>query len=191
MSHLLDSLSSIIKNVGVRHVRLYDEGDRPVRADEISEGVITIDTTHRRTHQGISFFLNRFANIANNGTIEVLIQVPVNEGAHFRVVVQAASLSELQIFEGTTFSAAGTTLTPRNRRRSSSNSSVLIITHTPTITDDGTELLKVVIPAGSGAGFLEEIDLDQNTVYLLRATNRGGGAADLNFLLRWYEPGLF
>jgi hypothetical protein len=73
----------------------------------------------------------------------------------------------------------------------------MVATHTPTISDLGTQIDYALMPTlsavGSNVGGVtgpdigEEWVLKPSTKYLLRLTNNSGGAVDVGFHLFWYE----
>lgn len=185
-----------IFGAGVRAVRIYDEQDHRANVDRVAEALTVIDTLHQRTHEGVVYSHNQiFAGVTNDADIEVLMQVPAGMYPHIRIQQNAGGDAEMRVFEGSTFSAAGTAVTPRNRNRNVPDASAVTLTHTPTITVPGTELVTLFVPGGSGGNasgangiIFEEFILKPSTDYLFRGTNRAGIAQDMNSVLTWYEP---
>jgi len=101
-------------------------------------------------------------------------------------------------YEGVTFSAAGTAIASHNRDRESANTATMVITHTPTLTLDGTQLTDVYIPGGSKstagggqAASFNEWELSPNTAYLLRISNTivsPASAGHAGIDIEFYEP---
>jgi hypothetical protein len=184
-----------IKNLGLRAIRVYDERNNPVDVDRVGRAIITTDALHAHTHDGSSYFYTHiFTGVANDAAGEILLQTTSSHAPHMRVIAVAGGAAELELFEGTTFSAAGTSGTPRNRNRFKADSAFLTATHTPTVTDAGTSIFIEEIPGGKGgnslggSGTLDEVVFKTSENYLLRTTNRSGVAQDLSFVLFWYEP---
>lgn len=158
----------------------------------------SIDYSHQKVHEG-RFFSGGYynASVADTASINVLFQNSTNY-THTKVTVASSGNCLLYIFEDTTVSSAGTTITPINHNRSSSKTLLGTLTHTPTITGDGTQLNgPSFIPAGdkhSGAGgemgFNNELILDISTNYLFRVTNVSGGAAKIGIHVEGYQPAL-
>ena len=157
-----------------------------------------IDVAHNNVHKGKFYTAcNIFNSVANTSSAEVLIQVGSNKKLHFVKNCAAGGDAEVFLFEGTTFSAAGTSITAYNLNRSSSSTTDATITHTPTLTADGTQINCGFIPGGGifGAGGSNggpirsgtEIVLDVNTDYLIRLTNTSGGAQDMSIEVGYYE----
>ena len=165
--------------------------------DYIDEALVTIGEIHANIHRGVMFVTGASdAALANNGSLEVLIQVADND-IHVAFSGAAGGDFQVELFEGTTFSAAGTAATPVNRNRESGLVSTATFTTAPTITADGTTLVSGFRPGGSGGnaagsstqGFAEW-ELAPNTNYLARITNVSGGAQLASMEIDFYEPGL-
>lgn len=161
----------------------------------VSVRIVNIE--HSVINNGAAFQVGDiFEGIANDGVAEGLFQV-TNE---MHVVLQVVSVGDcyLRIFENPTFSAAGTPMTIFNKNRTSTKPSGNTVTHTPTLTDDGTELTPTFIPGGSGGtatsaqtvGFAGEAILKAGNDYLFRIINKSGQARTIGAKLEWYEPAL-
>ncbi len=173
------------------------DGSFVAKVGEIGGALIVQDTIHDKVHTGEMFHIDRFVEgVADDGNIEILIQGAAGVIPHFRMATAVGGESFISLFEGTTFSGAGTPITAFNRNRGSALVSGLTIGHTPTLTVAGTELGSILLPGGSGGnanggsdqGFQEWI-LDADVDYLVRLQNISGGAVSLGLLLNWYEPG--
>lgn len=164
--------------------------------DQYSDyAVRVIETDHARVHEGVSFIAGGlFTGIANNAVVEFLIQSA--SIIHFLPNVSVSGDAEVYLFEDTTFSAAGTPVTKFNKNRNSTKVSDAVITHTPTITADGTQFPPNFIPGGHGGiaiggedgGYSREIISAIGKVYLLRIKNVSGIAATICPKIEWYEP---
>ena len=166
--------------------------------DYINEAAVVQDEIHTNIHRGIMFVSGHSAEaVANDASVEVLIQVGSTRACHVQFGGSAGGDFEFELFEDTTFSAAGTAATPTNRNRFSSITAVTTVTHTPTLTADGTKITGGLRPGGSGGnatgsstkGFAEWI-LKTDTVYLARLINRSGNAQLLSLGMDFYEPDL-
>lgn len=160
--------------------------------DPVNKGLITQNEIHTNIHKGIFFTCTRREeNLSNNGALNVLVQVTA--AAHVRFSLAVGGQCHVDLFEGTTFSAAGTPLTCRNRNRFSSKTASTTMTYAPTISTDGTALAETYIPGGThgtAEGFIkssfEEWVLKPGN-YLLRITNKSGIATDLSTTIDHYE----
>lgn len=159
----------------------------------------SIDYTHHKVHEG-KFFSGAYYNssVANGATIEILIQVGSTSTFHMKFAATAGGDSTVQLYEGTTFSAAGTAVTMSNHNRASANSFSGTITHTPTLTLAGTQINGTGYVTGgdkhtgSGGefGFNNEFVLSKSTNYLLRLTNNSGSAVKACLAVEGYQPSL-
>lgn len=161
------------------------------------DGIINTATAHARIHEGVYYTLNLYnAALADDASLEMLIQVAADQAMHARFGGKIGGDGELRLFEGTTFSAAGTGLTAVNHNRFSTNTAQGTFSSGPTITGDGTQLDLEYLPGGTGsffsggAGsqFFEEYVLQTGEVYLLRMTNRAGAAQPASLHVDFYEP---
>lgn len=127
-----------------------------------------------------------FLGVSDSASIEILIQTGATFQSIVDVSVAAEGLSSFQIFEGTTFTVAGTSVPSFNKNRESAITAEGIITHTPTLIADGTQLGNTFL-GGRGAGQasasgVENVDgfiFARSTNYLIRATNNSGSAKDM------------
>lgn len=194
---MANALSTVIKNVVVRHVRLFGQSDdTPVEADRTHGALRTIDDLHAMTHRGRVYDASHVVEgVADDNTLEFLVLTDDTSVAHIRALVATGGDAEFQVYEGPTVTDEGTSLSAINRNRRSSRAAKTQVWHTPTLSADGTELFDAFLPGGerrratgAGGGF-EEYVLASNTYYLFRATNRSGGNDTLGIHLTWYESG--
>lgn len=179
-----------------RSVQIIDpSGEVSARVDPTSRHLVQMNEVHARIHEG-SFFSTGLgdAALANAGTLEILIQTPATGTIHARFGGSVGGDIRMGLFEGTTFSAAGTTLVPSNRNRMSANVTTVTLSHTPTITLDGTVLFDGYVGGGSGGNAIggqiasfEEFILDQSTSYLARVTNVSGQAQVSSLTVNFYD----
>jgi len=158
-----------------------------------------ISHEHQKTHEG-RFFSGGYYNgaVANNGTVEVLIQMGTTNTFHSRFSASVSGDSIIELFEGATFSAAGTAFLMSNHNRNSSKVFDGTVTYTPTITATGDKVNGTkYIPAGEkahasggGGSFSNEFVLKLSTNYLVRVTNNSGSAAKISVELDGYQPDL-
>lgn len=161
--------------------------------------VETIDHAHDQTHKG-HYFSGGFYNssVADTTSMELLIQNGSVSTFHMKLGVVASGNSTVQIFEGTTFSGAGTTVTMTNHNRVSVTAFSGTVTHTPTLTLDGTQITATgFIPGGTkhtggggDFGFSNELILAKSTNYLIRVTNVSGSAMKASLSVEGYQPSL-
>lgn len=166
--------------------------------NQYANAVRVISTEHSHVHAGRMFTAGYYAaSIANNASIELLIQVGANP-LHLVPRVACGGDATLRMFVGPTFSPAGTAVQVSNHLGSSSNVSTATITHTPTVTVDGSQFDGIwFLPGGTGgnaqggfAGFDTEVVLTASTNYLLRLTNISGNTNPGMINVQFYEPDL-
>lgn len=152
---------------------------------------------HRMIHRGLLFEVGYVdETVADNGVVELLITTAASQDAHMRFIAAAGGDARVALFENPTVSAAGTSLSEINRNRNSSNTANTVVTHTPTHSADGTQLMDHLLPGGSGffatgggaESSFEEFILKANEQYLFRVTNIAGTAQPVGVALTFYEP---
>ena len=165
-----------------------------VTIDPFKGALKTIDVVHEEVHEGKHYIATHYLSSISSGvSFNVLIQVPAAKFPHFLFSSTVKADSLFLIYETTTFSAAGTSIPIFNNSRSSSNTSGLTITHTPTITADGTQIFTKYSAAGNagnggggGGGNSTEFILKASTNYIFRLTSLSNGNI-ASFEFDWYE----
>jgi len=158
--------------------------------DSWNNALVTMDEIHANVHRGIMFEASHAnASVANNGDVEVIVQVHADQAAHMRWFAAAGGDMQIEVYEGVTYSSAGTSILTPNLNRFSSNTATALVSHTPTLTDDGTLLASSILPGGT-AGRQPPIEwiLKTGEDYLFRLTNIDGGNQAVSLALDWYEP---
>ncbi len=144
--------------------------------------------------EGVFFGTNLIDSLlGNDGSLDLLMQIPVGVVLHINGRMGFGALAQVQLFENTTFSDAGTPLVAHNRNRISSRVSEAILTSGPTITGTGTLLHEELIGMGNSEGGTQELDewiMDDGTNCLLRLFNRASDSQGkpMSLQLLWYEP---
>ncbi len=164
--------------------------------DRVTGGVFIADMIHGFIHQGRLWTASVFnSSLSASGVMNLLIQVPAAMEAHARFTFNVGHNCSIEVFEGTTFSNAGSAATVRNRRRSVAGSPGVTVTTGPTLSLDGTSLFAGFVPgggliaAGGGEGHsFEEWIMKASTNYLVRLSNNlVASAAPAQQILDWYE----
>lgn len=174
-------------------------GDRTevkeVRVDASNE-LIIISHEHSKVHEGRLFGVGYYnAALANNANLDVRIVTPATHTAHVYIRTAGGGDHSFRAYEGTTYTAAGTALTPVNHNRTSSNTANASTYHTPTVDALGTLLWEEYVPGGTGGASpgavgqptAEQVVLAANTDYLFRLTNLSGVTDDFNLIFSFYE----
>lgn len=133
------------------------------------------------------------ASVSNGANIDLLI-TPNGNPIHTAMQIAGGGDCVLSLYEGTTYSAAGTAITPLNLNRSSSNLSDVSASVSPTITDVGTLIYQLYAAGGTGgnasgghADFQRGI-LKSGETYLFRLTNTSGGTKPMQISLQFFDP---
>lgn len=164
-----------------------------------SLGIPVTDIIHERIHNGEMFSASRYvASVSDDASLDLLFQCSDDWSSHIVYVVRAGGDAEVLLYEGPTFSNAGTEVDAINRRRVNPIASVHTVTHSPTVSDTGLLLEQQFVPGGSGGFFsftpgsegslFKEFVFAPGEDYLLRVFNRSGSATPINAQLDWYEP---
>ena len=179
------------------HIYGYDVHNNvyPIVAVDSHGHLATTTIIAKNIHDGVQYGVGYYdSSLASSGTIDLLIQT---NGYDLWTLLSLAAGGDalLQVYEGTTFSAAGTSLPPTNLNRTHSADSLeAVVTHTPTITADGTLIWQQFMPGGTGGnaagGTLDTFQqgiFAPNEDYLLRLTNLAGTAQPCQLTALLYE----
>ena len=179
------------------------EADEYARTyDPYAHAFTTIQEEHRLIHDGMGFQITHYvASLAASGSAELLVAVPAGTFPHFRKYTTTATGGpvRMRVYEGTTTSDDGTGITSFNLNRNSTRSASTVITHTPTISADGTLIETLLHPTptaiGANVGGVTGPDVGEewvakpSTKYLYRVTNDSAGAVAVCVYAFWYEIG--
>lgn len=165
----------------------------------LNEAVTTIDFTHEKLHEG-DFFSGGYynSNIANDSSLDILIQ-NTTSGTHAVFLAALGGDATFKLFESPVFSNAGTSVTMSNHNRNSIKTFVGTVTHTPTISNVGTQMNGTTyMPGGTGGhaigntinGFSNEFILKANINYLIRLTNVSGQESKGDIRVSCYQTNI-
>jgi len=157
------------------------------------EGILV---AHAEVHEaGMYHASHLYTTIGDDANADMLIKVGANKELHSAIAVVAGGDAYFYLYSGTTTSAIGTAITPRNmNREDGTDASDADVRHTPTVSSAGTQLAAGFIPGGqknqavggdarSGAEWI----LAKSTDYLARVTNKAGSAKDISIVLEYYQ----
>lgn len=156
--------------------------------------VNALDSTHSHTHAGDFYSGGHYSSsVADATTLKLLVQASSEFHAQFSAT--ATGDCTVNLYVGTTFSAAGTSVTMSNHKLDSANTPPVTVTHTPTVTANGTqfngtELLAAGTKHSSGggqAGFANEVIIPAGYVLMLVVTNVSGSAVKMALSVEGYE----
>ena len=154
-----------------------------------------IDIVHQEVHLGNFFTVEkRFETVSNNGTARIYL-APDGVHTHVEIFYATTAKTHINSYTGTTFSNAGTEITPFNRNLVSTKTAKTKTYHTPTVTDLGTVRGEFLVGSGTtgatraggaGGGRYETIVKD-GEVLMIELVNKSGSNADMAIGLNFYE----
>lgn len=160
---------------------------------------ITFSSLQERINEG-KFFSGSYYNalLADGASIDMLVQVGAVGPISTNVLGFIDGDSLVEVYEGTTISAAGTVISVYNHNRASAKVLDATITHTPTITALGTKISGTYyVPQGQNiegnsdiGGLNTTFVLAASTKYLFRITNASGFNKKCNITFTGYQPAL-
>lgn len=186
------SSSSSGGKIGYKRVELDDGLGNTIGVDKATRSIQIVDYAHHEIHEGDHYFIKGWMDLTNAQVFDFLATTPNTlKWAHMIVAFSSEAESHITIYEGTTTSADGTAVTAVNRDRNSTNTAALVVTHTPTVTNVGTQIASYKMgsmqKAGGEVRGNNELVLKQNTKYLIRITNDTALNNWLDYLADWYE----
>lgn len=168
----------------VQPVVIIDRGGDVIKFDDMTSALNVIDYAHHEIHSG-SHYKSGYQDTTmdTDDTIALVFTTPdTTKHMHWVLTAQSTGACTIQVFSSPTLSAEGTEVTPFNRNQNSSNTSDMIVSHTPTITANGTKISEKWV---GSIGFKEttggesrgdsELILKQNTQYLVLCTANADG----------------
>ncbi len=186
-----------INTDGSLETRIVDSEGDEAGVDGKVGALQIISTPHHEIHEEERYSISHVdTDVDDNDEVDILVQVGANKELHTTFAFALNGLAQIAIFEGTTFSSAGTAITAYNLDRASSNTSDATITHTPTISSVGTLIYNSMIPGGSTGGQRTvgdtgqarfEFLLNKSTDYTYRLTNIQGDNLTGSINLDFYE----
>ena len=169
---------------------------RVLRLDHMSHAMNTIELEHEKIHGGYHFFICDEATLGDAATLDFQLVTP-NIGKWVHMTFQYESTQEilLQIYEGATVTADGTSITPYNNNRNSGNKTIMgLVQSGGTVVGVGNLIYSQrsgvagnINQQRGGVGKRErEIILRQGTTYRFLFTS-GGAANNFSYAGEWYE----
>ena len=155
----------------------------------------SIETEHSEIHEGETYICSHYYSlVADDASADLRIIVGSNKELHTTITVAVGGDGEIFLYEGTTYNVAGTDIAIYNRDRTSSNTSDATCRYTPTVNVLGTELFHGHAPGGTKKEAIgsvrrtaQEWIFKKSEDYLVRFTNRSGGAVDASIEVEYYE----
>lgn len=164
----------------------------PLISDLTSHALTTIDYGHHEIHQGDHFYIKNWIDLTNGQVLDFLVVTPdTTKWTHVVVEFAFEAEANVVVYEGTTTSANGASVTVYNRNRNSATSNTTLVYAAPTVTGVGTQVAAYKAGSGRGAGGTvranQELVIKQNTKYLIRITNDVTTNNWCDYLADWYE----
>lgn len=165
-----------------------------VNLDTITRSLTTIEYEHHELHEGHVFHVNFDKGSINTSAVAYLLITTPNstKWAHIVAHMVVTKGAKLELFEDPTVDPVGTVVDELNHDRNSGTTADVVVTHTPTVSVDGT-LLDVNLAGTAGKYAVggevngrNEWILHSNEQYLLKVTS----LEDANLVILnvdWYE----
>lgn len=175
---------SLLKYTGLDNMVVENLGD------DGSPSTITNKQWH--INNGDCFYgSKRSVSLANNGTFMVHIVTSTTKKTHANLEVTATGKATIDVYSGTTYTAAGTAVTIFPNNSSNVKSTSALAYHTPTTNVLGTQVYEGIVVANGtdvlGEGQDAKKILPFSTDILLVVTNTSGSAADYGINFDFYE----
>jgi len=172
---------------------------RAIRVDDSTGALIGITYEHHEVHGGSHYHIDDIQDISIGDYYDIQITTPnTTKWSHFLFKLSCENETEWWLWENVAINTAGTTITPLNNNRNSTNTSNLTVAgilntslalaNADTAVAGATEIHHGIVGSGRDGGDFNrgsEIILKQNEDYTLRVVATVAGF--VNFNLEWYE----
>jgi len=159
--------------------------------NDMNAGVM-ITHLWEEVYNGHHYFISKGDSINNTDTAEIGITTPSSGHVVINFSISTSGGATAELFEGSTFTG-GTTLTPINTNRGSTNTSALGVVYNPSISSDGTSIGTQqwgtsyrARMSGGDSSQSEGIILVADTKYLFRLTSTVDNNK-ITLYLDWHE----
>lgn len=160
-----------------------------VDIDDRTTALVNIGYAHHKIHESNHFYSAKYVDLNNNEVYDfVFICGAGPKKSHFVFTIQATQLTEIILYEGTTYTGGFTTNAFCNDRQSS-NTSILQARVGATVTDYGTNIWEAKISSGKGIGVASnrsEFILKNNTNYAFYIKSLSP-ANSVTTVSEWYD----
>ena len=155
--------------------RISDDSVREIWIDKTTRALVAIDSATSKTHDGNRYYVSGYDTFDANEAIAFVTTTPdTDTWIHMRFAIQATGATTLNVYKDASADNDGTNILPTNFNANSSNTSVLVVSADPTITDDGTPVYSEAFgytntPAQRAPGILTskaELVLKQDSKYI-------------------------
>ncbi len=181
--------------MGILSTWLKSLNDLLVDGNDDRQKLVTIGFGHHKIHVEESFYVDFSNTVATaDNSLTMYFKCPDSSiRVHLIPGISADNEGDFELRESATVSLSGTVMTVFNRDRNSSETSTVLVRHTPTVTASGTQLALTRIgstgfkeSAGGMSASRREWILKQGTVYLMRFTSENNDT-EATLEADWYE----
>ncbi len=176
-----------------------DTDTDPITIDPTTSAITVISDAEYRIHEGNSFFVMEFANLANNNVRDLQITTPnTTEWTHFTFEFETEVEYQWFFYENVTINVAGANHPEYGHNRTNAHAATLVVNFIDNINVGAANADTAVAGAtviaqgisgsnkdGGSAAHELEIILAQNEDYSLRYVANAAGY--VNYHLDWYE----
>lgn len=181
--------------------KISDTESKVIRVDGATEGLNTINHVEHSIHEGNHYYMEGYTTLNDGDTLYVKLVTPdTTEWAHMSWDIISTGELTTEFYEGASGGmTGGTSVTPLNSDRNSSNTSNMTITKGVTApTSTGTTISQKKFGTSGGGGFFggsgsggsdnrnAEIILKQNTTYCRKFLS-GSDSNIVSFRAVWGE----
>lgn len=166
-----------------------------IKKDALSDGIVILENAHHEIHDGNHYHVSGFESKNDTQTIIFGMSIPVDTYPHFIRQIRGTSQLEVALYEDSGYTG-GSSVTPINSNRNSSNTPGMVLTKDPTIVTSGSLIasessgLAGENPAKSdiqaSASRETEFILKDDSKYLLIITSRDASNV-ISYEINWYE----
>lgn len=169
-----------------------------LRIDTVHAVLASIGFEHYEVHLGHMFILSDVRLVPGVGPNELFYHIRDVGGAttdemHANISIVSDGAVEITIYENPTLTDDGAALTAHNKDRHTGGAPGTTFFHTPTITNNGTEIYNNIIPsathptmaAGGKTKGINEWIFDSGDAYLIRIL--GAGGENIGIEVEFYE----
>ncbi len=162
----------------------------PRTRDAVTNALYVASGLENKVGAGKLYSVHYTASVNTGSNLNLSLLTTATNVAFVTARVVSTQIVAATLFEGTTVSNAGTTVTAYNHRRDVATAPATVVTHTPTITADGTGLISGFVVPANAANYVPVVDVwmfKADTRYMIRVANSSGSTASISVMLDWYE----
>lgn len=160
--------------------------------------LVTIPYNTEATHNGDFYFGGVYnAAVAAGSNLDILLVTHSTNYCHFAFDANSGGAGTLSLYEGVTYSAAGSAVSAFNANRNISRASSQTITTGPTITGTGTTIITDYVPGGTTGNAvggssqniarITEFISKPSTAYLIRFNNLTASSQPVSLTIGYFE----